>query len=201
MPCACWATHRLCAASWRTFVSLAPPLWPPPPPLTSELLELIVLFSRNFVSVQFHYRLRAVSWLVQFGCTRDTAPGLLLLQTQFAALSLRCFRVQVPDVGVSVRQNPWIKRKGVGICVQWLLWRPVSVRNPWSSHFIVLISLFLLLMLCAWNEMNCGVAHVCLSDRLSVDMIQVENRRTDLDEIWYWRYAIGDCPKILSFLQ
>jgi hypothetical protein len=34
-------------------------------------------------------------------------------------------------------------------------------------------------------------------------MIQFENRWTDLDEIWYGLYAIGDYPKIvlLNFLQ
>jgi hypothetical protein len=34
-------------------------------------------------------------------------------------------------------------------------------------------------------------------------MIQLENRWTDLDEIWYGRYAIGDNPKIerYNFLQ
>jgi hypothetical protein len=34
-------------------------------------------------------------------------------------------------------------------------------------------------------------------------MIQLENRWTDLDEIWYGRYVIEDYPKILlyNFLQ
>jgi hypothetical protein len=31
---------------------------------------------------------------------------------------------------------------------------------------------------------------------LSVRMIQLENRWTDLDEIWYGRYAIGISPEI-----
>jgi hypothetical protein len=35
--------------------------------------------------------------------------------------------------------------------------------------------------------------HVCLSVR----MIRQENRLTDLDEIWYGRYAIVVCPKIV----
>jgi hypothetical protein len=30
-------------------------------------------------------------------------------------------------------------------------------------------------------------------------MIQLENRLTDLDEIWYERYAIGEYPKIVLF--
>jgi hypothetical protein len=41
------------------------------------------------------------------------------------------------------------------------------------------------------QEMNvCVVDHV----RLSVCMIQLENRWTDFDETWYGRYAIGDYP-------
>jgi hypothetical protein len=33
-------------------------------------------------------------------------------------------------------------------------------------------------------------------------MIQLDNRWTDLDEIWYGRYAIGDDPKInFNFIQ
>jgi hypothetical protein len=50
------------------------------------------------------------------------------------------------------------------------------------------------------HEMNAHRAgHVCLSVR----MIQLENRWTDLDEIWYGYYAIGDYPEIvlLSFLK
>jgi hypothetical protein len=43
------------------------------------------------------------------------------------------------------------------------------------------------------NEYRAG--HVCLSVR----MIQLENSWTDLDEIWYGRYAIGDYPKIILF--
>jgi hypothetical protein len=36
-----------------------------------------------------------------------------------------------------------------------------------------------------------------------VRMIQLKDRWTDLDEIWYGRYAIGDYPKIVlyNFLQ
>jgi hypothetical protein len=30
-------------------------------------------------------------------------------------------------------------------------------------------------------------------------MIQLENRWTDLDEIWYGPYAIGEYPKIALF--
>jgi hypothetical protein len=42
------------------------------------------------------------------------------------------------------------------------------------------------------HEMNAYRAgHVCLSVR----MIQLENHWTDLDEIWYGRYAIGDTLK------
>jgi hypothetical protein len=41
--------------------------------------------------------------------------------------------------------------------------------------------------------------HVCLSLRLSVRMIQLENRWTDLDDIWYGSYAIGIYPKIVLF--
>jgi hypothetical protein len=43
--------------------------------------------------------------------------------------------------------------------------------------------------------------HVCLFVRLST--IQLDNHWTDLDEIWYGHYAIGDYPKIviLNFLQ
>jgi hypothetical protein len=42
------------------------------------------------------------------------------------------------------------------------------------------------------HEMN---AH--RSGHLSVRMIQLENRWTDLDEIWYGRYATGDYLKIV----
>jgi hypothetical protein len=38
-----------------------------------------------------------------------------------------------------------------------------------------------------------------MSGRLSVRMIQLENRWTDLDGIWYGRYAIGIYPKIVIF--
>jgi hypothetical protein len=58
------------------------------------------------------------------------------------------------------------------------------------------------------HEMNAYRAgHVCLSVRLSVRlsirMIQFENHWTDLDELWYGRYVIGDYPKIVhyNFLQ
>lgn len=34
---------------------------------------------------------------------------------------------------------------------------------------------------------------------MSVCMIQLENRWTDLDEIWYRRYATGAYPKITRF--
>jgi hypothetical protein len=46
-------------------------------------------------------------------------------------------------------------------------------------------------------------AHVYLSVCLSVRMIQLENRWTDLDEILYGYYATGFHPKIilLNFLQ
>jgi hypothetical protein len=37
--------------------------------------------------------------------------------------------------------------------------------------------------------------HICPSVR----MIQVENRLTNLDEIWYGRYATGANPKIVIF--
>jgi hypothetical protein len=45
--------------------------------------------------------------------------------------------------------------------------------------------------------------HVCLFVRPSVRMVQLENSWTDLDEIWYGDYAIGDYPKIvlLNFLK
>jgi hypothetical protein len=50
------------------------------------------------------------------------------------------------------------------------------------------------------HEMNAYVAgHVCLSVRLSVSMVQLEKTWTDLDEIWYGRYAIGDYPKIVLY--
>jgi hypothetical protein len=43
------------------------------------------------------------------------------------------------------------------------------------------------------HQMNAYMAdHVCLSVR----MIQLENRWTDLDEIWYGRYAI-----LFNFIQ
>jgi hypothetical protein len=46
------------------------------------------------------------------------------------------------------------------------------------------------------HEMNAYRAgHVCLSVR----MIQLDNRWTDVDEIWYGRYATGDYPKIVLF--
>jgi hypothetical protein len=46
------------------------------------------------------------------------------------------------------------------------------------------------------HEMNtCRVGHVCPSVR----MIELENRRTVLDEIWCGRYAIGYYPKIIQF--
>jgi hypothetical protein len=49
-------------------------------------------------------------------------------------------------------------------------------------------------------EMNAYRAgHVCLSVCPSVRMIQLENRWTDLDEIWYGRYATEDYPKIILF--
>jgi hypothetical protein len=38
-------------------------------------------------------------------------------------------------------------------------------------------------------------SHVCLSVR----MIQLENRCTDLDEIWYGHYVTRDYPKIILF--
>jgi hypothetical protein len=48
------------------------------------------------------------------------------------------------------------------------------------------------------HEMNAHRAgHVCLSFRLSARMIQLENSWTDLGEIWYGRYAIGNHPKIV----
>jgi hypothetical protein len=46
------------------------------------------------------------------------------------------------------------------------------------------------------HETNaCRAGHVCLSVR----MIQLESRWTDLDEIWYGRHAIGDYPKIVLY--
>jgi hypothetical protein len=54
------------------------------------------------------------------------------------------------------------------------------------------------------HEMNAyGAGYVCLFVRPSARMIQLRNRWTDLDEIWYGRHAIGDYPKIvlLNFLQ
>jgi hypothetical protein len=54
------------------------------------------------------------------------------------------------------------------------------------------------------HEMNTYRAgHVCLSVRLSVHIIQLENLWTDVDEICYGRYAIGVYPKIVlsNFLQ
>jgi hypothetical protein len=50
------------------------------------------------------------------------------------------------------------------------------------------------------HEMNTyRTGHVCLHVR----MIQLENRWTDLDDIWYERYAIEDYHKIVlhNFLQ
>jgi hypothetical protein len=47
---------------------------------------------------------------------------------------------------------------------------------------------------CAWNAAY-KVGYVCLSVCLSVRKIQLENRFTDLDEILYGRYAIGDYTK------
>jgi hypothetical protein len=50
------------------------------------------------------------------------------------------------------------------------------------------------------HEMNAGlVMSVCLSIR----MIQLESSWTNLDEMWYGCYAIGDYPKIVlyNFLQ
>jgi hypothetical protein len=50
------------------------------------------------------------------------------------------------------------------------------------------------------HEMNAQrTDHVCLSVRV----IQLEKRWTDLDEIWYGRYAIGAYSKIalFNFLQ
>jgi hypothetical protein len=38
-----------------------------------------------------------------------------------------------------------------------------------------------------------------MSVRLSVRMIQLENRWTNLDEIWYGRYATGYCLEIIFF--
>jgi hypothetical protein len=35
--------------------------------------------------------------------------------------------------------------------------------------------------------------------RLSVRMLQPENRWADLDEIWYGRYTIGVYPKIVCY--
>jgi hypothetical protein len=50
------------------------------------------------------------------------------------------------------------------------------------------------------HEMNTYKAgHVCLSDHLQVHMIQLENRWTDLDQIWYGRYAVEVYPKIVFF--
>jgi hypothetical protein len=44
------------------------------------------------------------------------------------------------------------------------------------------------------HEMNAFWAgQVCLS----VHMIQLEHRWTELDEIWYGRYATGDDPKVV----
>jgi hypothetical protein len=49
-------------------------------------------------------------------------------------------------------------------------------------------------------EMNVYMTgYVCLSVCLSVRMIQLENRWRDLDKIWYRRYAIGDCRKIVLY--
>jgi hypothetical protein len=46
------------------------------------------------------------------------------------------------------------------------------------------------------HEINAyRVAHVCLSVR----MVQLENRWTDLDKIWNGRYAAGEYPKIVLF--
>jgi hypothetical protein len=46
------------------------------------------------------------------------------------------------------------------------------------------------------REMNAYRAnHV----RLSIHMIQLENRWTDLCEIWYGSYVIGVCHKIVLF--
>jgi hypothetical protein len=48
------------------------------------------------------------------------------------------------------------------------------------------------------HEINTHRAgNVCLSVR----MIQLENRWTDLDENWYGRYAIGRYPLTPNFLQ
>jgi hypothetical protein len=46
------------------------------------------------------------------------------------------------------------------------------------------------------HEMN---AHKADHFYLSVRIIQLDNRWTDLDEIWYGRFAIRDYPKIVLF--
>jgi hypothetical protein len=64
--------------------------------------------------------------------------------------------------------------------------------NYLAQHYDV----FILRSLHDVHEMNAKRAgNVCLSVR----MIQLENRWTDLDEICYGRYATGDYAKIVLF--
>jgi hypothetical protein len=51
-----------------------------------------------------------------------------------------------------------------------------------SMHYVHKINLYM-------------AGYICLS----VHMIQLDNRWTDLDEIWYGRYTIGIYPKIVLF--
>jgi hypothetical protein len=66
------------------------------------------------------------------------------------------------------------------------------IKWPTASTFGVLHDL-------ALAENTLSADHVCLSVR----MIQLKNRSTDVNEIWYGRCATGDYPKVvlLSFLQ
>jgi hypothetical protein len=66
-----------------------------------------------------------------------------------------------------------------------------------SITIIIIFAIFMIIMrsLHDLHEMNARRAgHVCVSARL----IQLKkNRWTDLDEIWYGRYAIGDYREIV----
>jgi hypothetical protein len=67
-----------------------------------------------------------------------------------------------------------------------MLFDEASLNNIWLTFFHN-ISMRSLHEVHKWTHIGL-VSHV----RLSVCMIQLENRWTDLDEIWYGRYAIGD---------
>jgi hypothetical protein len=54
-------------------------------------------------------------------------------------------------------------------------------------------------LLCVFCKMCMKWTHRVDHVHLSVRMIQLENRWTDLNEIWYGRYATGDYPKMIFF--